>query len=234
MNIPEKISKKDFIEIAFTARIKDGKIFDSNIKEDIEKEKLPLKPKPFVFCLGHEMFIKAVDEFLEGKEVGRLYTIEIEPEKAFGKRDVNLIKKVPLKIFTEMKQTPQPGMIFNFDGQFGKILSVSGGRVITDFNNPLAGKDIIYTIKVDRKVTDNKEKTKAILDFFFGQEFKFEIDEKGKEIIIEASAELKPLFELFKNKFKEMLGFDLKFKEIKEVEKSKGKEAEAKNNHNAI
>ena len=31
-----------------------------------------------------------------------------------------------------------------------------------------------------------------------------------------------------------MLGFDLKFKEIKEVEKSKGKEAEAKNNHNAI
>jgi len=35
MNIPEKISKKDFIEIAFTARIKDGKIFDSNIKEDI-------------------------------------------------------------------------------------------------------------------------------------------------------------------------------------------------------
>ena len=57
MNIPEKISKKDFIEIAFTARIKDGKIFDSNIKEDIEKEKLPLKPKPFVFCLGHEIYL---------------------------------------------------------------------------------------------------------------------------------------------------------------------------------
>ena len=31
--------KNDFIEINFTGKIKDGVIFDSNIKEDIEKAK---------------------------------------------------------------------------------------------------------------------------------------------------------------------------------------------------
>ena len=46
------LQKKDFIEIEFTGKIKNGEIFDSNIKEDIEKSNLNLKVSPFIFCLG--------------------------------------------------------------------------------------------------------------------------------------------------------------------------------------
>ena len=34
------LQKKDFIEIEFTAKVKGGDIFDSNIKEDLKKAKL--------------------------------------------------------------------------------------------------------------------------------------------------------------------------------------------------
>ncbi len=56
------LKKKDFIEIEFTGRIKDGNIFDSNIKKDLEEANLNIEAKPFIFSLGNGMFIKGVDD----------------------------------------------------------------------------------------------------------------------------------------------------------------------------
>ena len=58
------LQKKDFIEIEFTARTKEGEIFDSNVKEDLQKLNPEAKAKPFVFCLGEGMFLKSIDDFL--------------------------------------------------------------------------------------------------------------------------------------------------------------------------
>ena len=49
---------------------------------------------------------------------------------------------------------PYPGALLNLDGMLAKILSVSGGRVITDFNSPLASKEIAYEFTIKRKITD--------------------------------------------------------------------------------
>ena len=43
------LQKNDFLEIEFTGKIKDGEIFDSNIKKDIEKAELKTPIKPFIF-----------------------------------------------------------------------------------------------------------------------------------------------------------------------------------------
>ena len=80
------LKEKDFIEIEFTGRIKDGAIFDSNIKKDIEEADLKLEAKPFAFSLGQGMFLKGVDKFLMGKDIGK-HKIELKPEEAFGIRD---------------------------------------------------------------------------------------------------------------------------------------------------
>ena len=72
------LQKKDFIEIEFTGREKGGDIFDSNIKEDLKKANLNTEAKPFVFCLGENMFLQALDEHLIGKDLGK-YEIELEP-----------------------------------------------------------------------------------------------------------------------------------------------------------
>ena len=221
----EKISQKDFIEIEFTGKRKDGEIFDSNIKEDLQKANLNTPAKPFIYAIGEDMFLKSVDDFLIGKETGKDYELELAPEKAFGKRNPQLIKVVPLRIFKQQQTPPYPGMMFNFDNQIGKIISVSGGRIITDFNNPLAGKTVIYKIKVKRKVTDLKEKASAMIEFFVKKELPIEI--KEKKLIIEADPKFAQFFNLFKDKFKELL--DLEIEVVDKIGKEEVKKVEKKN-----
>ena len=145
------LKKNNFIEIEFTAKIKDGDVFDSNIKKDLEKlnPKAAATVKPFIFALDQDMFLKGIDEFLIGKEIGE-YNIELTPEKAFGKRNPAFIQKIPAKIFKEQNINPVQGMIFNFDNKVGKIIAISGGRIIVDFIYPLSGRDVIYYIKIFR------------------------------------------------------------------------------------
>ncbi len=214
------LQKNDFIEIEFTARTKDGEIFDSNIKDDLKKANLNIEAKQAIFALGEGMFLKGVDDFLLGKDFGK-YTIELSPENAFGIRDSKLIQLIPMKIFREQGLNPAPGVMFNFDGRVAKVLSVSGGRVIADFNNPIAGKSVVYTVNILRKLDDENEKIKSLMDFLFRRTFDFEI--KDKKIIVKAEKDFVKFLELFKDKFKEILSLELEVieEEKKEPENSK-------------
>lgn len=226
------LQKNDFIEIEFIGKIKDtNEIFDTNIKKELEKinpNAKSEKAKPFVFPLGQEMFLKAIDEELMKKQekFPEKYIIELISEKAFGKRDLKLIQKMPIKLFSEQKINPVPGAVFNFDGKLGKVIAVSGGRVIIDFNNPVAGKDVIYEITINRKIKDINEKIKALIDFFFRKELNFSVLEKDKKIILEIEQSMKQYAELLKPKFKEILGYDLEIKEAVKEKPDERKEAE--------
>ncbi|MCA9488057.1 MAG: peptidylprolyl isomerase [Nanoarchaeota archaeon] len=215
------LKKNDFIEIEFIAKIKDGGVFDTNIKEELEKLNPQAKAAPFVFSIGHDMFLKGVDEYLMNNEIKipSEHKIELTPEKAFGKREPKMIQLMPSSVFTAQKVNPQQGMTFNFDGRIGKIISVSGGRVRVDFNNPLAGRDVVYDIKILKKVDDKNEQIKALNEFFFRRDFKFEV--KDKKLILEAEKGMKQFVELFKDKYKEILDLDLETKEIEKKEPKK-------------
>jgi FKBP-type peptidyl-prolyl cis-trans isomerase 2 len=207
--MPQK--NKNFIEIEFTGRVKDGEIFDSNIKEDLEKMNSSFPSKPFIFCLGEGMFLEAIETFLADKPIGK-YNIELFPEKAFGQRNSSLIQLISMRIFKEQKINPVPGALFNFDGRPAKILTVSGGRIMADFNNPLAGKTVVYDINFRRKVGDLNEKIKALIDFFFKKELKFQVEDK--KIVLQVEKPLMDYANLFKDKFKEILGLELEINEI--------------------
>ncbi len=212
-----KIQKSDFIEIEFTGKsLKDNQIFDSNVKEDLKNlnPELSKKVKPFIFSLGNNMFLDSLDEFLEGKEIGVIYEVELEPEKAFGKRDAKQVQIVPLKLFRENKLNPVPGFSFNFDGRRGKVLSSNGGRIMVDFNHPLAGHRLHYKIKINRKVDDKNEQIRAFNDFLFKQNFDFSIS--GNKLILEVPKQMKQFLELFIEKYKEVLGLELEVKEKEE------------------
>ncbi|MFH1586034.1 MAG: peptidylprolyl isomerase [archaeon] len=210
------LKKKDFITVEFTGRIKDGNVFDSNIKEDLAKLNPEAKAKPFTLCLGEGMFLKGIEDFLIDKGVGE-YEIELTPDKAFGPRDAKLVQMIPIKVFVQQKLNPVPGFLFNFDSRMGKVLTVSGGRVMVDFNNPIAGKNVVYKVKVLRKIDDLNEKVKALNDFLFRQEFKFEI--QNKKLTLKVNKELAKFVEMFKDKFKDILGLEL---EVKSEEKKEG------------
>jgi len=214
------LQKKDFIEIEFTGKIMGGEVFDSNIKKDLEQLNPQANPSPIIFCLGEGMFLKGIDDFLLGKEIGD-YKIELTPDKAFGPRVADFIQKVPAKVFRSQNVNPFPGAVFNFDGRVAKVLAVSGGRVIVDFNNPLAGKDVVYDVHIIRKVDDQNEKIKSLINFLFRRDLKFSV--KDNKIIIEVEKQMAQFVEMFQEKFKEIIGMEL---EVKAIEKEVPKETQ--------
>ncbi|MDD5012702.1 MAG: peptidylprolyl isomerase [Candidatus Nanoarchaeia archaeon] len=211
------LQKKDFIEIEFTGKIKDGEIFDSNVKKDLEKLNPEADTKPIIFSLGEGMFLKGIDDFLIGKEIGK-YEIELVPEKAFGPRLQQFIQMVPAKIFQGQNINPFPGAVFNFDGRIAKVLTVSGGRVIVDFNHPLAGKTVIYNINILRKIEDTNEKIKSLISFLFRRDFPFSV--KDNKVTIEVEKTMSQFVEMFKEKFKDIIGMELEVKEIENPPKT--------------
>lgn len=215
-----KVIKNDFIEIEFTGKA-NNEIFDTTHKEEAKKIGIEADVKPIVISVGNEMVLKGLDENLEGKEIGKQYSIKISPEKAFGSRNPSLIKTIPIRVFKEKNMNPVPGLTLQMDNYLAKILSVSGGRVIVDFNNPLAGKEIEYSFKILKKVEDVKEKINSLQDFFFRNKFDFTINEKDKKVIFKEE-KIKPFIDIFGKKFKEITGLDFEVEEKKQEEKPKG------------
>ena len=217
MENKEKIvNDKDFIELKFTGYV-DGKVFDSNIPEDLKTISEKEKPKETLIVVGEKMVIQGLDNALIGKVMGKEYQIDVPYKIGFGKRNRELVKTIPLKVFTEKKVNPRPGSSFFLDNQLARVITVSGARVLTDFNNPLAGKDLKYKFTVLRKLTDIKEKANTLFQYFFKFIPDFKVD---KKIIVEGPAILENFVKQHSKKFNELLGKDLGFK-LKEINKEK-------------
>ena len=213
-----KTKKNDFVEIVYTGYANDT-LFDSNKEEDLKKLDPKAKPKKTNIAIGQGMVVKGFDKELEGKEIGKEYEAEFGPEKGFGERKKEFVRTIPLKAFTEKNVQPSPGMILNMDNALAKIISVSGGRVVVDFNNPLAGKDIKYKFKIVRKIEDEKEKCDAVFENLFRIIPKYEI--KEKEVVVKDEKGFEGFVNAFKDKFKELIGKELGFEEVKKEEKDK-------------
>lgn len=164
-----KIKKGDFVEIEYTGRLKlDNKVFDTTSEEIAKKEKIDnikVKYGSVIICVGQGYVIGGLDEELEDKETEKEYKIAINTEKAFGKKDVKLIRTVSMSLFKKQKMNPYPGLQITAGGMIGIIRSVNGGRVLVDFNHPLAGRDLVYDIKIKKKITDKIKKVNSVLTF---------------------------------------------------------------------
>ena len=163
------LNKGDFVELDYAAYDKEtGRLFDST-SEDIAKKQgiynAKVEYKPIVICIGKKQVLEGLDVFLVGKDVGKDYSVEIAPGDGFGKRDQKLLKLIPLNVFKQQKIMPFPGLRVNFDGIIGTVRSVSGGRIVVDFNHPLAGHSIIYTLKAIKVINDAREKLNSLLVF---------------------------------------------------------------------
>jgi len=221
----EKVKKNDFIEIEFTGRVKDGEVFDTNIKSEAEKIGLELEDKPLIICIGKDMLVRGFDNSLENKEIGKNYSIELTPKEAFQERRRELVKLIPLKVFIEKKVAPRAGMTLAIDDMLVKIISVSGGRVLADFNNPLAGKVVVYDFTIKRKIEDINEKINSIMDFFLRQRLEFKIE--NNKIIIETEEIYNQIIEMLNHQFKDALGMEMELKTVRQEEKIQEKQEEA-------
>ncbi|MFC1768556.1 peptidylprolyl isomerase [Nanoarchaeota archaeon] len=181
-----KIKKQDFIEIEYTGQIKDDNlIFDTTDEKTAKENEIfdeNAKYGPIVICVGEGNVIKGLDQFLEGKDIPSEHEVDIEPDNGFGRKNPQHVKMIPTNKFTKQNITPMPGLQVNIDGLIGIIKTVGGGRTIVDFNHPLASKILAYKLKINKIVTDDKEKTEAYLKIPLGSDIQVTEKEGNYEV----------------------------------------------------
>jgi hypothetical protein len=100
------------------------------------------------------------------------------------------------------------------DGRYGRVLSVSSGRVKVDFNHPLSGRVLAFEMEVNEKISDDVEKIKNIFEAFTKQKID-EVKVNGKEVEIRSP----PMVDyIIKKKIADMLQKFLGFEHVKYYE----------------
>ncbi|MEM3442945.1 MAG: FKBP-type peptidyl-prolyl cis-trans isomerase [Candidatus Bathyarchaeia archaeon] len=184
------LQKGDFILLDYVAKVKEtGEVFDTTIEETAKKERLYKEGEiyePKLVVIGEGWVLKALDESLTTMDVGKTSVVEIPPDKAFGERDPEKVKRVPLKHLTAKGINPTLGMRVEYDNKPATVRAIGAGRVLLDFNPPLAGKTLVYEVNVKKKLETLEEKLSALIHRRIPAveeaKFKFKVKEKAVEV----------------------------------------------------
>lgn len=159
--------KGDFLLIEYTAKVKEtGEAFDTTVEEVAKKERLYKEGEiyePKLAVVGEGWVLKSLDDALPNLKLNKTETIEIPPDKAFGPRDPEKLKMVPLRRLRDKGITPQIGMHIEYEKKPATIRTVGAGRVTLDFNPPLAGKTLVYEVTTKKKLETPQDKINALI-----------------------------------------------------------------------
>ena len=136
------VKKNDKVTVEYEGKLETGEVFDSSEKAG----------KPLDFVVGENHVIKGFEEGIIGMEKGQEKEVVIESKDAYGERKEELMQEVP-KDSLPKEQEPKAGMVLLVSTPDGRqmpvtITKVTDKGVIIDFNHPLAGKKLIFKIKL--------------------------------------------------------------------------------------
>ena len=161
------IQKSDFILVDYTGKVKEtGEVFDTTSEETAKENKFYKEGEiyePRLVVVSEGWVLKALDEALLTFKIRKNETVEIPPESAFGNRDPEKVKLVPLRRLAARGITPKLGAQIEYDKRLATVRTMGSGRVTLDFNPPLAGKTLVYEVTVQKKLITAEEKISALI-----------------------------------------------------------------------
>ncbi|MEL9914467.1 MAG: peptidylprolyl isomerase [Thermoplasmatales archaeon] len=193
------MEKGDIIKLQMDTFTDDGKLVETTDETKAKENGIydeHYSYKPILTIVGSGRLFNDLEEDLVKASVGEEREVTIPPERAFGQRDTNNVRvtsyrEVERALREEERKkgknedvVPEPGMTVRIGDKYGKILTVTAGRVVIDFNHPLAGKSIKYKYKIIEKIEGDENKIRSIIEINFPKDSdKFKI-EVGEEISI--------------------------------------------------
>lgn len=131
----EYVDSNDFVLVSYTGTLTNGEMFDSGTIN---------------ITMGSGQVISGFEKALLGMAVGQEKTVTIFAKEAYGNIDTNLIFSLPIDILLQNNITPKQGIMLQMQsGARAVIREFNDTSVVLDFNNPLAGKDLVFKIKVE-------------------------------------------------------------------------------------
>ncbi len=135
-----RVESRKVVKIDYTLTNPAGTVIDTSTGGE---------PLPYLHGAGN--IIPGLEAALDGKETGDAVNVTIQPDQAYGLRDVNLIQDVPrnrfpanvdIKAGTQFQaNTPQGARVVT-------VVSADENSVKIDANHPLAGMPLNFDVKI--------------------------------------------------------------------------------------
>ncbi|MEM4554711.1 MAG: peptidylprolyl isomerase [Candidatus Anstonellaceae archaeon] len=164
-----EVKKGDLVLLEYTGSlVSTGEVFettDENVAKQAGIYQKDTRYGPKLVLFGSGSVMEGVEDAICAAQLGKEENFLVRPEKGFGNRLPGLVRIVPYSDFAKQGIHPKPGMVLTLDGVLARIKSVGSGRVIVDFNHPMAGESLLYKIKVLEVISEDKKKIASILSY---------------------------------------------------------------------
>ena len=128
------------VGIEYTLTLEDGTKVDSNVGGEA-----------LSFEQGSGQIIPGLDKELIGMRVGEAKNVTVSPDEGYGQVDPAAFTEVPLSELPEEAREPGTALMARDDEgrvQRLRVDRIEGDTATLDFNHPLAGKTLIFDVKV--------------------------------------------------------------------------------------
>ena len=134
------VEKGNTIKVEYTGSFEDGEVFDASEKHG----------EPLEFKAGEGMVVPGFDAAVIGMDVDEEKTVTLKPEEAYGEPHPNAIQAVPKENFpAEAEEGMMIGVPLPNGQQVpAKITKITDSEVTIDMNHPMAGKTLVFKIKI--------------------------------------------------------------------------------------
>ena len=133
----KQIAKDTVVTLSYEVTDPDGNVIDAG-------------EEPLMYLHGgYDDVFEAIEEALQGKNVGDTVTVKMQPAQAYGEYDADLVLIEPLDAL------PQPltvGMQIEAEpagdsgeAAFYRVTDIAEGKAVLDGNHPLAGQALVFT-----------------------------------------------------------------------------------------
>ncbi len=135
------VTKGDKVKVEYVGSLEDGTVFDRS-KEG----------NPLLFSIGSRQVIPGFEQAVKGMKLNEEKKVNIKIEDAYGPRRKDLVRDLPKTSLPEDLKM-EKGKILRLKTEegrivMGKIVDIKEDKLMVDFNHPLAGKNLIFELKV--------------------------------------------------------------------------------------
>ncbi len=137
----DEINMHSLVLMHYSITLSNGSIIETSFDDD-----------PVEIIMGNGDITSGMELAIYGLKEDDSQTLMLTPEQGFGRRDEDNIHDMPLSDFPE-DIPPETGLSYSFESPEGDdipgtVVSLKDDTVEVDFNHPLAGHEIVFTVKI--------------------------------------------------------------------------------------
>ena len=141
-NEDTRITQGSHVQLHFKVALENGVDIDSTFE----------RSEPVSLTIGDGSLLLGFEKTLMGLRAGDQRTAHLAPEDAFGQSNKDNLQTFDKNLFA-VNGIPAIGTMMEFEDKGKKTLpgvvaEVTQDSVIVDFNHPLAGQNIIFTVEI--------------------------------------------------------------------------------------